>query len=152
MIRSRKASSRKKRDGADWIEIRGGNKAHLFEAKLFAMGSESSLYKIKLVSLSRKVRALILFLDEGFSAGKEFESTGRIFVISYEDNDLSTMKIAQGPHMFHEKESVRDMYYRRDYQVNVVDFNKDGIKEISVQFNHIQRIMQYLGKGEWRRY
>ncbi len=141
-----------KRDGVDWIEIRDANNRRVFESMLFTAGAESVLYKVKLVSISNKVRALMLFLDEGFTAGKEFESTGRIFVISWEGSDFSAMKISQGPHMFHEKKSVRDQYFRRGYQVNVVDFNNDGVKEIAIQFNHIQRIMEYAGNGEWRRH
>jgi ribosomal protein L21E len=61
------------------------------------------------------------------------------------------MKLAQGPHHFHEKESQREQYWRRDYSVEVRDTNRDGTKEIVVQFNHIQRIMIYKGLGEWER-
>lgn len=141
-----------KRDGVDWIEILDASKRTLFAAKLLAMGAGSVLYKVKLISLSSTVKALILFLDEGYTAGLKFESTARIFVISYEGNDLSTMKMALGPHFYHEKQSMRDQYIRRDYQVNVVDFNNDGVKEVAVMFNHIQRIMEYLGNGEWKRW
>lgn len=141
-----------KRDGVDWIEIRNSAKQRIFDAKLLAVGAGSFLYKAKLVALSPKVKALILFLDEGFTAGRRFEATARIFVITYEKNDLETMKIVEGPHIFHEKEAIREQYFRRDYLVNVVDMNKDGQKEISVQYNHIQRIMEYLGNGEWMRY
>jgi len=141
-----------KRDGVDWIEIKDSSKRRVFDAKLLAMGAESVLYKAKLVTLSDKVKALILFLDEGFTMGRKFESTAKIFVITFEKNDLSTMKIATGPHYFHEKEAIRDQYYRRDYLVNVVDFNGDGTKEISIQFHHIQRIMEYTGNGEFRRW
>src|SRR5690606_30569035 len=105
----------------------------IFEAKLLAMGGDSALYKIKLVSLSPKVRALILFLDEGKTEGRRFESTARIFVLSFENNDLNTLKLVRGPHFFQEKEAQRDQYFRREYQVNVVDLDNDGVKEISVQ-------------------
>lgn len=140
-----------KRDGVDWLEIRDTSQRKIFEAKLLAMGGDSALYKIKLVSLSPKVRALILFLDEGKTEGRRFESTARIFVLSFENNDLNTLKLVRGPHFFQEKEAQRDQYFRREYQVNVVDLDNDGVKEISVQFNHIQRILKYLGNGEWER-
>lgn len=140
-----------KRDGVDWLEIRDSSERKIFEAKLLAMGAESVLYKIRLVSISPKVRALILFLDEGHTAGKKIESTARIFVLSFENNDLSTLKLSRGPHYFHEKEAQREQYFRRDYQVNVQDIDQDGVKEIIVQFNHIQRIMRYRKNGEWER-
>ncbi len=141
-----------KRDGVDWLEIRDSSARKIFEAKLLAMGSNSSIYKLKLVNLSAKAKALIIFLDEGSTAGKKFESTARIFLLSFENNDFSTFSLTQGPHFFHEKESQREQYWRRDYNVNIFDFNKDGVRDIAVQYNHIQRILIYKGKGEWQRF
>jgi hypothetical protein len=141
-----------KKDGVDWLEIRNSSENILFSGKLFAMGSNSTLYKIKLVHLSPKVKTLILFLDEGGVSGKKFEATAKIFIISYENNDLSQMKLSAGPHFFHEKESVREQYWRRNYQVNVYDTDHDGVRDIAIQFNHIQRIMFYKGRGEWEQF
>lgn len=139
-----------KRNGVDWIEIRSAQETKIFEGKLLASGAESSIYKIKMVSLSKKVKALIFYLYEGKTQAKKFEATARLFFVTYENNDLSHMKMTEGPHYFHEKEAQRDQYFRRDYMVNVHDINNDGTREIAVQFNHIQRIFQYIGKGEWR--
>ncbi|MGE3609831.1 MAG: hypothetical protein AB7I27_09630 [Bacteriovoracaceae bacterium] len=141
-----------KRDGVDWIEIKNSQEAKVFEAKLLAMGVESQIYKIKFVKISPKVKALILFLDEGKTQSKKFESTARLYFITFENNDLKSMKITQGPHFFHERESQRDQYFRREYMVNIYDVNNDGIREIAIQFNHIQKIYQYAGSGEWRVY
>lgn len=141
-----------KRDGVDWLEIRNASHNKLFEAKLLAMGAESSIYKIKLVNLSKTLKAIILFLDEGKTQGKRFESTARIYVLSYENNDLSKMSLTEGPHFFHEREAHREQYWRRDYSVNVYDINGDGVREIAIQYNHIQRIMKYQGRGMWERF
>lgn len=139
-------------DGVDCLEVRASNKQVIFQAKLFSMGATSIIYKLKLVNISKDVKALIVFLDEGITGGRGFESTARIFVVSWENNDLKKMFMVQGPHIFHEKEAIRDQYHRRDYQVNVYDINNDGKREIAVQYNHIQRIMEYVGAGEWKRY
>lgn len=141
-----------KRDGVDWLEIRDFSERKLFEGKLLAMGADSVLYKIKVVNLSAKVKTLILFLDEGHTKGRKFESTARIFLLSYENNDLSTLALSQGPHFFHEKEAQREQYFRRDYVVNVYDVDGDGVRDVAVQYNHIQRFMRYLGNGEWSRF
>ncbi len=141
-----------KRDGVDWIEIRDSSQRKVFEAKLLAQGAESYLYKIRLVSLSTKARALILFLDEGFTKGKYFESTAKIYLVSLDNNDLSTLKISDGAHFFHEKKAQRELYWRRIYNVNVFDMDNDGIKDISVQYNNIQRIFRYLGNGNWDKF
>ncbi len=140
-----------KRDGVDWLEISHSSGTKIFEAKLQAMGAESSIYKIKVVNISQTVRAAIIFLDEGYTKGRKFESTARIFVLSFENNDLSKMVLTEGPHHFHEKEAQRDQYWRRDLMVNVYDIDGDGIREITVQYNSIQRIMKYKGNGEWKR-
>lgn len=141
-----------KREGIDYLIVENSARSVIFEGKLLALGGESSIYKLRFVHLSATTKALIVFLDEGSTQGKFFEATARIFVVSWDNNDFSTMKIAQGPHYYHEKEKQRDQYWTRDYQVTVSDLNQDGVREIIVHYNHIQRIMQYEGKGEWRRY
>lgn len=141
-----------KRDGVDWLEIKNFSLVKIFETKLVSMGGESSVYKLKLVKISSTVTALIVFLDEGKTNGKKFESTGRIFVLSYENDDLSKISTTLGPHFFHEQESQREQYWRKNYDVRVIDLNNDGIREITVTYNHIQRIMKYKGSGIWERF
>jgi hypothetical protein len=140
-----------KRDGVDSIEIRDSSSRIVFEAKLLAIGGDSAIYKIKLAQLSKEVKVLILFLDEGQSTGKKFENLGRIFLLTLENNDLSQMKMTMGPHHFHEKEGQREQYWRRDYSVELRDLDHDGVRDVIVEYNHIQRIMRYKGKGEWER-
>lgn len=140
-----------KRDGVDWIEIRSFSQSKIFEGKLLAMGADSQVYKIKFVKVSDKVKSLIVYLDEGVTQGKKFVSTARIFVLTFENNDLSNIVLSQGPHFYHEKQAQREQYWRRDYSVNVYDIDGDGVREIAVQYNHIQRIMKYDRRGEWKR-
>lgn len=140
-----------KRDGVDWLEISDFSGRKVFAGKLLAMGANSAIFKIRLVSLSPNIKTMIIFLDEGTTRGKEFESTARIFLLSFERNDLSTMKMVQGPHFYQEKESQREQYIRRGYPVDVVDFDGDGVKEVIVHYGHIQRILRYDRNGDWRR-
>jgi len=140
-----------KRDGVDWIEIKDSSQRKIFDAKLLAMGGESVIYKAKLAYISSTTKLLMLYLDEGKTAGRRFESTARIYLITFENNDLSTMRITTGPHHFHEKEGQRDQYWHRDYSVELRDVDKNGVRDVVVEFNHIQRIMLYKGKGEWER-
>ncbi len=140
-----------KRDGVDWIEIQNSSGRSLFSAKLLAMGAFSTLYKLKLVHITPMTKALILFLDEGRTEGRRFESTARLFVLSFEGHDISRASLVLGPHFFHEKQKQREQYWRRDFTVSVLDINGDGTREILVHYNHIQRVMKYLAKGEWER-
>lgn len=140
-----------KRDGVDFIEIKDSSLRKIFDAKLLAMGGESSVYKARLAQLSQKTKLLVLFLDEGRTVGRRFESTARIFLLTFDNNDLSTLRMTQGPHHFHEKEGQRDQYWRRDYSVEIRDTNNDGVRDVIVKYNHIQRILLYKGFGEWDR-
>lgn len=140
-----------KRDGVDWIEIKDSSNRKIFEAKLLAMGGESTIYKAKLAHLSLKTKVLILFLDEGKTNGKRFESSARIYLVSFENNDLTNIHITTGPHHFHEKEGQRDQYWERDYVVEIRDVDLNGVRDVVVQYNHIQRIMLYAGRGDWLR-
>jgi hypothetical protein len=140
-----------KKDGVDALVIHDSYGNEIFEAKLWSSGGESVIRKLRLVHLSSTVKCLIIFLDEGVTQGTHFESTGRISLLSFENNDLKTLKLAQGPHIFHEKEAQRDQYIRRSYIVDVTDLDLDGTREVVIHYNHIQRIMMYEGKGVWKR-
>lgn len=140
-----------KKDGVDALAVLDSQGNEIFLAQLWSSGGESAIRKLRLVHLSPTVKCLIIFLDEGVTQGRHFESTGRISLLSFEDNDLKTLKLTQGPHIFHEKEAPRDQYLRRSYNVDVTDLNEDGVREIVVHYNHIQRIMMYQGKGNWKR-
>lgn len=140
-----------KRDGVDWIEIKDSSQRKLFDAKLLAMGSESVIYKIKIAQLSLKTKLLMIFLDEGKTEGRRFESTARIYLVTFDNNDLSTFQMTEGPHYFHEKEGQRDQYWRKNYAVEVRDVDQNGVRDVIIQYNHIQRIMIYKGNGEWVR-
>ncbi len=48
-----------KRDGMDWLDITGHDKAKLFSGKLWAMGIGSSLYRVRLIQLSPTARVLV---------------------------------------------------------------------------------------------
>ena len=54
-----------KRDGVDWIEIRTSSQNKIFQTQLPVMGAESYIYKMKIVHLSTKLKAIIVFVDEG---------------------------------------------------------------------------------------
>lgn len=140
-----------KRDGVDWLEIKDSTKRKIFEAKLLAVGGDSVIYKIKLAQLSATTKVLVIYLDEGQTSGRRFESTARIFLLTMDNNDFTTFRLTQGPHHFHEKEGQRDQYWRKNYSVDIRDVDNNGTRDVVVEFNHIQRIMLYAGRGEWTR-
>lgn len=138
-----------KRDGVDWFMIKNSSRVKIFETKIFTMGVDSKLVKIKFVNISSNTKALILFYDEGLLSGVKKEATSKIVILSYENNHLGKITRADGPVFFHEKESFRDIYWRRSFNVNVYDIDHDGQREIVTQFNKIQKVMKYFSPGKW---
>lgn len=143
--------SPEKLDGVDVINIANSLGSVVFKGKIPSNGAGSVIYKIRFVNISVNVKALLVFIDEGATQSKKFESTARFVVLTFENNDYRKITVSLGPHIFHEKEAQREQYFRRDYQVNIYDLDNDGTREIAVQYNHIQRIMKYEN-GIWNRY
>lgn len=138
-----------KRDGEDWIVFSGKKGEGFFSAKLQAKGRESSLFRINLVTLNPDVKVLVLSFYEGFTHYLQFNGTARMYLISFEHNDLSTMQLAEGPTFWIEREKVDEQYFKRAYSIEILDLNSDKSKEIIVGFNAIKRVLTYAGNGRF---
>jgi hypothetical protein len=139
-----------KKDNLDFIEIYDFEGNRIFNERLFAYGGQANLYKIRKFNLSKNVLGYILYFFEGVTKSVRFEGTARLYFITVENKDLSTMSMYVGPAYWHEKEKIRNQYWQRDYKIHLVDYNKDGTKEVSVSFNHINKVYFYKGGGRWR--
>lgn len=139
------------RDGVDYLRIVNNLGAELYRLKLSTKGNASRLYKIQVKTISDRVDALILHFYEGYTDYIDFEATARLYFITIEDRDFQKIYSFTGPHFFHEKEKIKNQYWQRKYSVNIVDYNKDGRKEVGTSFNSINRIYFYLGKGNWKK-
>ncbi len=140
------------KDGEHWLHIYSGlgAKKILFSQKLEVAGKEATLFKIAVRDVSPSVRVMLLFFYEGNSQYLEFNGTGRIYMVTWEHDDLKTLSMTQGPAFWQEREERNRGYYQRKYEVELFDFNKDNIKEIVVKHGFITRVLMYLGKGNWR--
>lgn len=138
-----------KADGEDWIEIHGKLGNPFFKGKLNPKGINSSLFKINLIKLSDKTKVLVLNFYEGFTDYLQFNGSARVYLLSFDDNDLKNVKFQMGPSIWIEREKVGEQYFRREYKVFSDDFNKDGIKEIEISFNKIHKVLFYKGEGRW---
>jgi len=141
-----------KKDGLDFIKVFDKFGRKILEKRLESIGFKSHLFKIQLRSITKDVNALILHFYEGKIESTKFESTARIYFISFLKSKLEEMHVYKGPHFFHEKEKVDSQYWSRRYSVNTIDYNNDGINEISISYNKISRIFFYVGEGVWRRF
>jgi len=140
-----------KKDGLDFIEIKDRFGRELMTKKLKANGGESKLYKIQLKTISSQTDVLILHYDEGVNDATIFQTSARLYFITIQNRNFKRMYFYEGPHIFYEKEKVKDQYSRRYYNVNTFDYNDDDRNEISITYNHIQHIFFYIRNGIWRR-
>jgi len=138
-----------KRDGLNVIEIYSHEKEQIFSGTITGVGVESKIYRLRLVDVSKKSRALLVHFFEGKTQSRYFESTARIYFITFKTDNLSKMSFQKGPQYWHEYEAPRDQYWRRKYAVNVMDLDKDGTNEVFVNFNSSQSIWKYQDTGLW---
>jgi hypothetical protein len=138
-----------KRDGIDFIVVLSQFGEKVFEEKLQGIGRKSRIFKLQLKTISDETNALVIHFYEGQIDSTKFESTARIYFLTFPIANYKKMVLFKGPHFFHEKEKVKDQYWSRRFSVNTIDYNKDGIKEISITYKNISRVYFYLNKGLW---
>ena len=138
-----------KRDGLDFIVVLSRFGEKVFESKLLGIGNKSRIFKIQLKTISKDTNALIIHFYEGKIDSTKFESTARLYFLTFPKNDYKKMVLFKGPHFFHEKEKVSEQYWNRRFSVNTIDYNNDGVKEISISYKKINRVYFYLSKGLW---
>ena len=138
-----------KKDHEDWFYIRDNGGYVLAKYRLESKGRESGGYRIKINDLGKNLRLLSLYFYDGFTEYNEFYGTASIYFIAFKINNLDTMKFSKGPSIWLEQKK-RGHYRQRDYTVRMEDLDRDGIKELIVSHQHIQRIFRYSSKKGMR--
>ena len=138
-----------KRDGRDFFFIYNEFGVELFSRSLPGIGGGSRLIKVDLKSISKDTNALILHFYEGAINASKFEAMAKLYFISINKKNLKKMGFFKGPHFFYESQKDSS-YINRRYTVNAYDYNKDGIRELSINYNKIARIYFYTETGEWK--
>ena len=139
-----------KKDGFDFFIIYDEFGREIFNKRLPAIGAKSRLLKVGLKGINKDVNALILHFYEGAIDATKFEAMAKLFFVTFDKKDLKKISFQDGPHFFHEKVKG-DQYLNRRYSVNVIDYNGDGSREISVSYNKISRIYFYTKTGVWKK-
>ncbi len=138
-----------KRDGVDFIRINDPFGNIIFEEQLMTKGKNSSIFKAHLVSISKNVDVLILHFYEGENESSTFESSARLYFVTIRDRDLKKISLYKGPYFWNERERAAGKYWNKRLSVNVLDYNKDGRKEISVSYNKLSQVYFYIADGVW---
>ncbi len=139
-----------KRDGLNVVEIFSHNKSLLFTGSLTGLGVESKIYRLRLIDVSANVRALLVHFYEGKTQSQRFEATARLYFVTFNKTSMDKFSFQKGPQYWHEYEAPRDQYWRRQYAINVMDLDKDGSKEVFINFNSNQSVWKYQNSGLWR--
>lgn len=139
-----------KKDNEDWIEILNSDKKKIFGYRFENKGYDSELFRIELKTLSAKTSVLMLYYYEGVSKYINFQGTSRVYVITIDNNDLSTMKTFKGPSFFDEEKTFKGHYHKRNYEVILEDLNHDSIKELIVKHRNTSTVFMYRGHGLWQ--
>jgi hypothetical protein len=140
-----------KRDNQNYFQILNFRGQKIYETYLQATGIDAGVYKIQWSAITKDSRVLILHFYEGYTQSTRFEGIARLYFVTIDNKKLSTLKATKGPAFFHEYEKERESYWRRFFHVNVLDYNKDGSREISVNFKSISSIYTYKGSGNWKK-
>jgi hypothetical protein len=140
-----------KRDGIDFIVVLSHFGEKVFQTEILGIGNKSRVLKIQLKTISIDTNTLIIHFYEGKIDSTKFESTAKLYFLTFPKNDYKKMVLFKGPHFFHEKEKVSEQYWNRRFTVNTIDYNNDGVKEISIKYKKINRVYFYISKGLWKK-
>ncbi len=139
-----------KKDGVDFFRINDEYGKTVFEAKLETKGFESKIFRASFKTISKDIDVLLLHFYEGYTKTASFEGSARLYVVTIKKRSLKDITLTTGPYFWTEKEQVAGKYWARRYSVQTDDLNKDGKKEIIVNFNNINKILYYSDKGIWK--
>lgn len=141
-----------KKDSEDWVEIFDQNKKKFYSYQLEPKGFGSELFRIEKRTLSNQTQVLILYYYEGVTKYIDFQGTSRVYVITIDKNDLTTLAAFKGPSFFDEKRTLKGHYHKRHYDVLLEDLNKDFVRELIVKARNISEVFLYSGNGKWKAY
>lgn len=139
-----------KKDNEDWIEIFNQDKKKIYSYRFENKGFDSELYRLELKTLSDKTSIVILYYYEGVSKYINFQGTSRVYAITIDNNDLSTMATLKGPSIFDEQRTFKGHYHKRNYDVYLEDLDKDFIKELIIKHRNSSNVFVYKGAGKWQ--
>ena len=126
-----------KKDGLDFFRVNDSFGRMVFEEKLITKGKDSSIFKVGFYNIKKGVDVLIVSFYEGYNESSTMEGSARVYFFTITDNNLKNISSTRGPFIWMERERAAGKYYNRRYSLNVVDYNKDGVREISTSFNKI---------------
>jgi hypothetical protein len=137
-------------DGLDHIQFYNKNQAKIFESKFDTKGPKSRLYRVESRRISSLTRLLILYYYEGVVNYLTLKNPGYLYFVTIDDKNLNTLSMTKGPMFWLEHKDIDNTYSQRKFDVDIFDFNNDGIKEVRAKYHQISSVFMYQGKGQWQ--
>lgn len=139
-----------KRDGEDWLHIHDHKKSRIFSFHFDVNGKNSRIYRVLRKKISKSTVLLLIYYYEGNTDYRYFNGAIRLYFLTVDNRDLSTIAVFKGPVYWEEQETVGEKYFQKKYQVNFLDFNNDGILELAVGGKFLINVYSYSLGGKWR--
>ena len=137
------------RDGKDRMVLKHPGGKPFYQYDFRAVGLNATPYKILFRNLTPSSKVLIIHYYEGHTDYLKFLGSARLYFLTFENNDFKTLSMHRGPSVFYEYSDKGSAYRRRQYKVEVVDFNRDGRRDVLVRYSGIKDIYLYRGEGAW---
>ncbi len=141
-----------KRDGGDWLDLYNHQGEKIYDFKFDTVGSWSRVYKVQLRKISKSAKLLIIYFYEGVTRHVNFKGTGRVYFLTWDNDDFDSLSMFKGPYIWDENRTFRSHYHQRKFEVSMFDFDDDFSREVAVRYGTITRVYKYLGKGRWGTY
>jgi hypothetical protein len=129
----------KKVEQKDYVSLYDQNNKQRAQFELEGMGIDSYLYRVRVRKVNHHTSLVLLYYYEGYSSGKEFYASGRVYFVTIKDNKFEQIHFQKGPSLFIEQDKVKNKYYARSYDINLVDLNGDNSNEITVHNKSLVR-------------
>lgn len=137
-------------DGITYFFIEDHKRNVIFKQKLKGVGGNQWPYRVSMRWLSPKSKALLIHFYEGKIDYLTRRGTSRLDVVTIDNNNLREINYTEGPIIWDEYDDKKVHYHQRPYEVSVLDLDGDGIRDISVKYHLISRVMLYKGNGIWK--
>ena len=138
------------RDGHSFLNVKDSKGKQIYRYQFEGAAGEARPYQVSVRDLSTNTKVLVFHFYEGKTDYIEFKGTARLYFMTIDNQDLSTISIYKGPSVFEEFESLKKRHYhQRKYELRSVDYNNDGVKELSIHYNKTSKVYFYKDKGKW---
>jgi hypothetical protein len=138
-----------KRDGQDWFHLYNYEMKKILSYKLQARAQGSSVYRLRVVRLSKTALVVLIHHFEGINEYLKTHANSRVHMLTIENNDLTTASVNAGPRYWFEFQDGRETFSRRRYEIELIDLDKNGTRELIVRYNSINSVHKFLGNGRW---